>query len=215
MIAPLIGGMLDTAFGWQAIFVFIGAVRRRRAGLDGVAAARDPRGRDRRGFRRTSSPTPGSLLTDRDLPRLRAGRGVQLGDVLHLHRRRAARGRHHHAAHLGRIRRLVRRDLAHLHGGQFRRRALVGEIRRRFHDPRRRRRHGARRRDRDRCWVLLAAAARPGSHHDTADDHRLRLRLHAAERDRRRRQRAPAGGRRRLRHSSASCRWGSAPRPRS
>ena len=44
------------------------------------------------------------------------------------------------------------------------------------------------------------AAGRPGGDLRAADDHRLCLRLHAAERDRGRRQRAPAGGRRRGRH---------------
>ena len=98
-----------------------------------------------------SSPRRGSLLARPHLPRLRAGRGDQFGNVLHLHRRRAACGRHHDAAPLGRIRRLVHRRLARLHGGQFRRRPLVGAIRRRRHDPRRRRHHGVRRRGRHRA----------------------------------------------------------------
>ena len=108
MIAPLIGGALDTAFGWHAIFAVRRAVRR-RACWPGRRSSCPRRARSRPAkASRTSSPRRAACSTDRDLPRLRAGRRVQLGDVLHLHRRRAACRRHHHAPHLGRIRHLVR-----------------------------------------------------------------------------------------------------------
>ncbi len=143
MIAPLIGGALDTALGWQAIFVFVGLFAAARARLGGVRSCpRRARSRPAKASR-ASSRDAASLLTDRSLHRLRAGRGVQFGDVLHLHRRRAACRGHHHAPLVGRIRHLVRDPLARLHGGKFRRRPLVGAIRRRRDDPRRRRHHGA------------------------------------------------------------------------
>ena len=111
MIAPLIGGALDTAFGWQAIFAFIGAVRRRGPRLGDVPAARDAHGRGRRRLRALHRGL-GEPAHRPQLPRLRAGRGDQFGDVLHLHRRRAACRRDADAPLVGRIRRLVRVHLA-------------------------------------------------------------------------------------------------------
>ena len=100
---------------------------------------------------------------------------------------------------LSRIRHLVLRSFARLHGGQFRRARLTG----RFGidamiwwgspSP-------------SRAAVIslrgLSRAARLGHEHDlpAADDHRPRQRPAVAELGRRRRQRAPAGGRHRVGH---------------
>ena len=133
MISPLIGGILDTAFGWEAIFLFIAA-------FSGVvllwavlvlpetrpaSVAQDARHADRAMAR---------AHRQRQVPWLRAVRRARLGAVLHVSRRRPARGGDADGAHLGRIRRLVRDHLARLYERQLHRLAAVAALRRRRHD---------------------------------------------------------------------------------
>ena len=47
-LGPLIGGLLDTAFGWESIFLFTARHQRRRGGLGRDHAAGDPRPATRR-----------------------------------------------------------------------------------------------------------------------------------------------------------------------
>ena len=47
MMAPLLGGILDTLFGWTSIFIFVAAVQRRGVSLGRDRAARDPQVLDR------------------------------------------------------------------------------------------------------------------------------------------------------------------------
>ena len=104
MVSPLIGGILDTAFGWEAIFLFIAA-------FSGAvllwAALVLPETRPA-----SVAQAPGMLVAgmaradrQRQVPRLRAVRRARLGAVLHVSRRRPARGGDADGAHLGRIRR--------------------------------------------------------------------------------------------------------------
>ncbi len=48
MVAPLIGGLLDTAFGWEAIFIFITVAVRRGAAVGGADPAGNSAVRARR-----------------------------------------------------------------------------------------------------------------------------------------------------------------------
>ena len=115
---PLIGGVLETAFGWQSIFLFVAAAslavlawaprilpetRQRDAAAAPAGFLRRPRG-------------PGA---QRELPRLCAVRGLRLGDLLRFSGRRPARGGDDHGPQPGRVRRLVRGELGRLHGGEL------------------------------------------------------------------------------------------------
>ena len=62
MIAPLIGGILDTAFGWESIFVFVAIFAAAVLRLGGDRAAGDAQALDRAGRARTFPRRPrGSL----------------------------------------------------------------------------------------------------------------------------------------------------------
>ena len=109
---PLIGGLLDTGFGWEAIFLFTAVTSARGGDLGrhraaGNARAQRPAGR--------AAGLPCAI--SRDLARsakfwrLCLRRRVRLGDVLCVSRRRPARHHHVDGAQPRGIRRLVR-DLA-------------------------------------------------------------------------------------------------------
>ena len=77
MIAPLIGGMLDTAFGWESIFLFIAAVQRRGAALGRASRCR------RRGRRRVGAGAAACCASDsRALARQRQVHGYVLCGAL-------------------------------------------------------------------------------------------------------------------------------------
>ena len=120
MLAPLIGGVLDTLFGWESIFIFSAALSL-TVFLWAVAALPETRrfsgAPGERGHFRADLA---ALTASPSLLRLRAVRGARLGAVLQLSRRRAARGGDHAGAHVGGIRPLVLHSLARIHGGQFR-----------------------------------------------------------------------------------------------
>ena len=162
MLAPLIGGLLDTTFGWQAIFAFIGLFAAAVLVWATFELRETRKVATGEGFghflarERKPAPRP-------HIPRLRAGRRDQFGDVLHLHRRRAACRGHGHAP-------LARPNTASGSSilslvymmGNFAAGPLVGAIRRGRDDPRRRCRHGARCGGRHRVGADRAAAADRG-----------------------------------------------------
>ena len=90
MAAPLIGGVLDTLFGWGAIFVFTAAAERYGLRLGDAGVARDAcilhRARRMGPFPRRPRRAGGQSA----LLRLRAVRRLRLGALLQLSRRRAA-----------------------------------------------------------------------------------------------------------------------------
>ena len=135
MIAPLVGGILDTAFGWEAIFLFIalfsGAVL-----LWAVVVLPETRPANAARAPGDAVAGLGRAAQQREIPRLCAVRRARLGAVLHLPRRRPACGGDADGAQLGRIRPVVRGDLARLYERQFHRLAAVAALRRRRHDPR-------------------------------------------------------------------------------
>ena len=110
-LGPLIGGLLDTGFGWESIFLFT-AITSAMVVVWAAIALPETRGlnvaagraagifpRSRRAWRETRNS------------RLCLRRRVRLVDVLRIPRRRAARHRHADGAQLRGIRRVVR-DLA-------------------------------------------------------------------------------------------------------
>src|SRR5262249_22022198 len=121
MFGPLIGGILETWWGWRAIFLFIGitslatviwaalalpeAPGRRCAGPAVEGGARAP-------------PRPG-LRRFRDLCR------DDLRSLLRDHRRRAARGHHGDGPQRHRARPVAGVRLDRIHGGQFSRRLAI------------------------------------------------------------------------------------------
>ena len=132
MVAPLIGGLLDTAFGWEAIFAFVAVSQLRGAGLGGARAAGNARP--------TTSPAAGCVS-------LRAKAAsccataissaicwpaafatatffAFLGGAPHRRDR-------HHGPLLGRIRHLVRAHRVRLHDRQPDRGASVAALRHR------------------------------------------------------------------------------------
>ena len=105
MLSPLTGGLLETAFGWRAIFYFITAAsldhrrgHRRRAAGDARATASRPAA-----FAAMSAV----LLTQPRLHRLCAVPGAGLADHLHLRRRRPLYRGDADGPHQRRIRRVV------------------------------------------------------------------------------------------------------------
>ena len=94
-LGPLIGGLLDTGFGWEAIFLFT-AITSAMVVAWAAFALPETRGLNappgaQQGFFRDLA----SLVQKREILRLCLRRRVRLGDVLCIPRRRAAR--HHHA----------------------------------------------------------------------------------------------------------------------
>ncbi len=119
MAAPLIGGILDTLFGWESIFVFT-AILSVSVFVWAVLDLPETR-RAREGATRAQSfPRRACGLGSKPaVLRLRAVRRLRLGPVLQPARRRALRRGEHARAHVGRVRALVLRSLDRVHGGQF------------------------------------------------------------------------------------------------
>ena len=121
-IGPLIGGVLDTGFGWQAIFLFT-AVTSAMVVVWAAIALPETRGSNATpGARLGLLPRPCRPRPQREIRRLCLRRRVRLGDVLRVPRRRAARHHHPDGPQLRGIRRVVRDLLDRLHGRQLRRR---------------------------------------------------------------------------------------------
>ncbi len=124
-LGPLIGGVLDTAFGWESIFLFT-AITSAMVVVWTALALPETRGLNappgaREGFLARFQ----AALGQRQVRRLCAGRHVRLRHVLCLPRRRAARDHHADGALVGGIRRVVCDLLDRLHGRQLRRLAAL------------------------------------------------------------------------------------------
>ena len=199
MIAPLIGGALDTALGWQAIFAFMGLfaaivlvwvafpLPETRAVATGEGFGAFPRG-----IGRACSPTARYLgyalvaATNSAMFFTFIG-GAPHVVVTQMHRTSAEYGVWFVLISLTyMVGNFTAGRWSAKYGVDFMIRAGVAVTV--FGVAGRHRLDAAR------------PAERPGGHHGAADDHRVCVRLHAAELDRGRRQRAAAGGRRRLRH---------------
>ena len=86
MLSALVGGLLETAFGWRAIFYFITAASLSVAVLIAIAL---PETRRDRGAGSGFRGDVGKLIRDRAFHRLCAVPGAGFADHLHLCRRRA------------------------------------------------------------------------------------------------------------------------------
>ena len=104
MLSALAGGLLETAFGWRAIFYFITAASLSVAVLIAVAL---PETRRDRGVSGSFRGDVGKLIRDRAFHRLRAVPGAGFADHLHLCRRRALHRGDADGPHHRRIRRVV------------------------------------------------------------------------------------------------------------
>ena len=117
-LGPLIGGLLDTGFGWEAIFLFT-AITSAMVVAWAAIALPETRGLNAppgapRIFPRSRKPGE-----KREIPGLCLRRRVRLGDVLCVPRRRPARHHHVDGAQPRGIRRLVCDLLDRLHGRQL------------------------------------------------------------------------------------------------
>ncbi len=116
MMAPLLGGILDTLFGWASIFIFVALFSGAVFLWAAIALPETRRFSTAAGRQRPAAARLQGAGAEPAVLRLRAVRRPRLGAVLQLSRRRAARHRDDAGPQLGRIRPVVLPAVDRLHG---------------------------------------------------------------------------------------------------